>query len=82
MVSGLEQGIGGPTKYTGSPEATRLWQDVDLLTGRGNTRKSGLDNRNPFEHQFQYLDGNYNRVPDPRIIGTSSRTENRSTFKR
>lgn len=82
MVSGLEQGIGGPTKYTGSPEATRLWQDVDLLTGKGNTRKSSIDNRNSFEHQFQYLDGNYNRVPDPRIIGTSSRTENRSTFTR
>lgn len=82
MVSGLEQGIGGPNHYTGSPESTRLWQDVDLLTGRGNTRKSGIDNRNPFEHQFDYLDGNYNRVPDPRIIGTSSRTENRSTFKR
>jgi hypothetical protein len=82
MVSGLQQGLGGPTKYTGSPEAVRLWQDVDLLAGRGLTRKPSIDNRNPFEHQFQYLDGNYNRVPDPRIIGTSSRTENRSTFKR
>jgi len=82
MISGLEQGIGGPTHYTGSPEATRLWQDVDLLAGRGNTRKSSIDNRNPFEHQFQYLDGNFNRVPDPRIVGTSSRIENRSTFKR
>lgn len=82
MVSGLEQGLGGPTHYTGSPEATRLWQDVDIIAGRGNTRKPSIDNRNPFEHQFQYLDGNYNRVPDPRIIGTSSRTENRSSFKR
>ena len=82
MISGLEQGLGGPVHYSGSPESTRLWQDVDLLAGRGNTRKSGVDNRNSFEHQFQYLDGNYNRVPDPRIIGTSSRTENRSTFKR
>ncbi len=82
MVSGLEQGIGGPVHYTGGPEATRLWQDVDLIAGRGNTRNSSVDNRNPFEHQFQYLDGNYNRVPDPRIIGTSSRTENRSSFKR
>lgn len=82
MVSGLEQGLGGPVHYAGSPEATRLWQDVDLIAGRGNTRKSSVDNRNPFEHQFQYLDGNYNRVPDPRIIGTSSRTENRSSFKR
>jgi hypothetical protein len=82
MVSGLEQGIGGPTHYTGGPESTRLWQDVDLLAGRGLTRKPAIENRNPFEHQFDYLDGNYNRVPDPRIIGTSSRTENRSTFKR
>lgn len=40
MVSGLEQGIGGTTKYTGSPEADRLWQDVDLLAGRGLTRKT------------------------------------------
>jgi len=82
MVSGLEQGIGGPSKYTGSPEATRLWQDVDLLAGRGDTRKPAITNRNSFEHQFDYLDGNYNRVPDPRIVGTSSRLENRSTFKR
>lgn len=82
MISGLEQGIGGPTKYTGSPEATRLWQDVDLLAGRGLTRKPSIDNRNPFEHQFQYIDGNYNRVPDPRIVGTSSRLENKTTFKR
>jgi hypothetical protein len=82
MISGLEEGIGGETKYTGSPEATRLWQDVDLLTGRGLTRKPSIDNRTSFEHQFDYLDGNYNRVPDPRIVGTSSRLENRSTFKR
>ena len=82
MVSGLEQGIGGPTHYSGSPESTRLWQDVDLIAGRGLTRKPSINNRNSFEHQFQYLDGNYNRVPDPRIIGTSSRTENRSSFKR
>lgn len=97
MVNGLEQGIGGlsephknsqgnfirgPTHYAGSPEATRLWQDVDLLAGRGNTRNTGVKNRNPFEHQFDYLDSNYNRVPDPRIVGTSSRLENRSTFKR
>jgi hypothetical protein len=82
IVSGLEQGIGGPSHYIGSPEATRLWQDVDLLADRGLTRKPAIDNRNPFEHQFDYLDGNYNRVPDPRIVGTSSRLENRTTFKR
>ncbi len=82
MVSGLEQGIGGPNHYAGSPEANRLWQDVDLLAGRGLTRKPAITNRNSFEHQFDYLDGNYNRVPDPRIVGTSSRLENRSTFKR
>lgn len=82
MVSGLEQGIGGPNHYAGSPEASRLWQDVDLIASRGNTRNTAVKNRNSFEHQFDYLDGNYNRVPDPRIIGTSSRIENRSTFKR
>jgi hypothetical protein len=82
MISGLEQGIGGPNHYSGSPEANRLWQDVDLLAGRGNTRKPSIENRNSFEHQFDYLDGNYNRVPDPRIVGSSSRLENRSTFKR
>jgi hypothetical protein len=82
MVSGLEQGLGGPVKYTGGPEASRLWQDVDLLSGRGLTRKPSVENRTSYEHQFQYLDGNYNRVPDPRITGTSSRLENRSNFKR
>lgn len=80
MINGLEQGLGGPMHYAGSPEATRLWQDVDLLANRGNTRNTGVKNRNPFEHQFDYLDGNYNRVPDPRIVGTSSRIDNRSTF--
>lgn len=82
MISGLEQGINGDTKYNGSPESTRLWQDLDILNARGNTRNNAIPNKNPFEHQFDYLDGNYNRVPDPRIIGTSSRIENRSTFKR
>lgn len=82
MISGLEQGLGGNNYYAGGPEATRLWQDVDLIAGRGLTRKPAIENRNAFEHQFDYLDGNYNRVPDPRIVGTSSRLENRSTFKR
>ncbi len=82
MISGLEQGLGSNNYYAGGPEATRLWQDVDLIAGRGLTRKPAIENRNAFEHQFDYLDGNYNRVPDPRIVGTSSRLENRSTFKR
>lgn len=69
-------------QYTGNQEANRLWQDIDLLADKGSTRKSSIENKSSFEHQYQYLDGNYNRVPDPRIIGTSSRTENRSTFKR
>lgn len=65
-----------------SIESVRLWQDMDILDARGNTRNSAIPNKNPFEHQFQYLDGNYNRVPDPRILGTSSRTENKTPFTR
>ena len=61
--------------------AARFWQDQNILNAKGNTRNSHTPNANPFEHQFQYLDGNYNRVPDPRLIGTSSRLENRTTFK-
>lgn len=82
MVSGLSPGLGMDKVSGGGPESTRLWQDLDILNARGNTRNSAIPNRNAFEHQFDYLDGNYNRVPDPRILGTSSRLENRSTFKR
>lgn len=65
-----------------SLESTRLWQDMDILDARGNTRNSAIPNKSAFEHQFQYLDGNYNRVADPRILGTSSRTENKTPFTR
>jgi len=51
------------------------------LAGRGNTSNTGIKNCNSVEQQFNYLDCNYNRVLDPRIIGISSRTENRSIFK-
>lgn len=62
---------------------TRRWQDADILNAVGPTRNnSSIPNKNPFEHHYDYLDGNYNRSPDPRILGASSRMENRSTFKR
>ena len=61
---------------------TRFWQDQSIMNARGITRNNGLPNKNPFEHQFQYLDCNYNRVIDPRLLGSSSRLDNRSTFKR
>lgn len=64
--------------------AARFWQDQDILnTGPSSTDKNRcIPNKNPFEHQFQYLDANYNRVPDPRLLGQSSRSDNRSMFRR
>jgi len=61
---------------------SRLWQQQDILRQRDLTRNTAIPNKNPFEHQFDYLDCNYNRVEDPRLIGQSSRLENRSTFNR
>ena len=69
-------------KNTFDVGAARFWQDQDILNARGNTRNTCVPNKNSFEHQFDYLDGNYNRVPDPRLLGTSSRLENRSNFRR
>ncbi len=64
--------------------AARFWQDQDILNnGPSSTDKNKcIPNRNPFEHQFQYLDSNYNRVPDPRLMGQGSRNDNRSMFRR
>lgn len=64
--------------------AARFWQDQDILNnGPSSTDNNrAIPNRNPFEHQFQYLDANYNRVPDPRLTGQSARNDNRSMFKR
>jgi hypothetical protein len=64
--------------------AARFWQDQDILfKGPSSTDKNRcVPNKNPFEHQFQYLDANYNRVPDPRLMGQSSRNDNRSMFRR
>jgi hypothetical protein len=63
--------------------AARFWQDQDILNA-GNTTNNNkcVPNRNPFEHQFQYLDSNYNRTPDPRLLGQSSRLDNRAMFNR
>ncbi len=59
----------------------RFWQDQDILKTNLTTRNSCLKNKQPFENQFQYLDSNYNRVMDPRLIGESSRQDNRSYFR-
>ena len=64
------------------PVSDRFWQDNDLLNAGPNTRIQAIKNEQPFENQFQYLDANYNRVPDPRLNGTATRFQNRSTFKR
>jgi hypothetical protein len=60
----------------------RIWQDADILEAGSQTRNTCVPNKNPFEHQFQYLDGNYNRVEDPRLIGQSSRLANRAPLNR
>jgi len=64
------------------PAATRFWQDQDILNPGSQTRKAAIKNEQPFENQFQYLDCNYNRVMDPRLIGESSRSDNRTIMKR
>jgi hypothetical protein len=64
------------------PAATRFWQDQDILNPGAQTRKPAIKNRQPFENQFDYLDCNYNRVEDPRLIGQSSRMDNRSRMER
>ena len=64
------------------PAATRFWQDQDILNPGAQTRKPAIKNPQPFENQFQYLDGNFNRVMDPRLIGQSSRSDNRTIMKR
>jgi hypothetical protein len=60
----------------------KLWQQQDILQQRTLTRNTAIPNKNAFEHQFSYLDCNYNRVEDPRLLGQSSRLDNRSTFNR
>jgi hypothetical protein len=64
------------------PSATRFFQDQAILNSGAQTRKPALKNKQPFENQFQYLDCNYNRVQDPRLIGQGSRMDNRSQMKR
>lgn len=60
----------------------RIWQNQDILGSGSQTRNTCVPNKNPFEHQFEYLDGNYNRVEDPRLIGQSSRLANRAPMNR
>jgi len=59
----------------------RFWQDQDILKTNLTTRNNCLKNKQPFENQFQYLDSNYNRVLDPRLMGESSRQDNKSYFR-
>ena len=60
----------------------KLWQQQDILQQRTLTRNTAIPNKTAFEHQFSYLDCTYNRVEDPRLLGQSSRMDNRSTFNR
>ena len=62
--------------------SARFWQDQDILNPGAQTRKPGIKNKQPFENQFDYLDCNYNRVQDPRLIGQGSRMDNRAVMKR
>ena len=64
------------------PVSTRFWQDQDILNPGAQTRKPAIKNKQPFENQFQYLDCNYNRVQDPRLIGQGSRMDNRARMER
>jgi hypothetical protein len=64
------------------PSATRFWQDQDILNPGSQTRKPSIKNKQPFENHFQYLDCNYNRVMDPRLIGQGSRMDNRAKMER
>jgi hypothetical protein len=64
------------------PSATRFWQDQDILNPGAQTRKPAIKNKQPFENHFQYLDCNYNRVMDPRLVGQGSRMDNRAKMER
>jgi hypothetical protein len=64
------------------PSAARFWQDQDILNPGAQTRKPAIKNKQPFENHFQYLDCNYNRVMDPRLVGQGSRMDNRSKMER
>ena len=60
----------------------RFWQDQNIMQAQPNTRNSCIKNAQPFENQFQYLDGNYNRVIDPRLLSQSARLDNKSFVNR
>jgi len=64
------------------PSAARFWQDQDILNPGSQTRKPAIKNKQPFENHFQYLDCNYNRVMDPRLMGQGSRMDNRAKMER
>jgi hypothetical protein len=56
----------------------RFNQDQDILKLNLITRDPSQKNKQPFENQFQYLDCNYNRIPNKSLIGESSRMDNRT----
>jgi hypothetical protein len=69
------------SKITENPEAARFWQDQSIMNSGTNTRNSSIKNSQPFEHQFQYLNTNYNQVIDKRLLGESSRLDNKNVDK-
>jgi hypothetical protein len=56
----------------------RFNQDQDILKVNLITRETSQKNKQPFENQFQYLDCNYNKIPNKSLIGESSRMDNRT----
>jgi len=87
-VTFIENNLSGQELYNNEEKEirensnnNRFWQDQDILKTNLTTRNTCIKNKQPFENQFQYLDSNYNRVLDPRLLGESSRQDNRSYFR-
>jgi hypothetical protein len=57
----------------------RFWQDQDIMANNLGTRKKNNEYRQPFEHQFQYIDPNYNQVSN--IVNYNSRQDNRNYIR-
>jgi hypothetical protein len=87
-VRGMDVGVNGGAGGTGYI-ADRYKQDA-LYTNNSRfnqdrdiklnliTRETSQKNKQPFENQFQYLDCNYNKIPNKSLIGESSRMDNRT----
>jgi len=62
----------------------RFWQDQDIMANNLNTRKKNNEYRQPFEHQFQYIDPKYNSNMGINIsnrVNESSRLDNRNYIR-